>query len=312
MGAGAEFLSGLALSRGDLDRAATARADPDLLPSALADPATRVAPVRRDSMPVAARGGLALRPPVPADARRVAFFLGYANSGERTAYVGVIEPGDPQPGWSTLRQVGALLDDRDAGIFTTSLALANWHRAHGYCSRCGAATEPAQAGWVRRCGACGGEHFPRTDPAVIMSVVDDEERLLLGRGVSWPPNQYSVLAGFVEPGESFEAAVVREVLEESGVLVADVRYLGNQPWPFPTSIMVGVTARAVTTALRHDPDEMAEVRWVTRDEYAGYLRDGSIRVPGGISIARRLIERWMGARLEDVAGRAVAEGFRPK
>ncbi len=315
MSAGAEFLTGLALSRGDLDRAALLRADPELLAKMLAEPATRVAALRRDTMAVADVGGLATRAPVPQDASRLAFFLGVVHSRDdagRTAYLGVVEAEEPQPGWSTLRQVGAVLGDRDAGIFTTTLALANWHRAHGFCSRCGAATEPVLAGWVRRCGTCGSEHFPRTDPAVIMSVIDDDERLLLGRGVSWPPNQYSVLAGFVEPGESFEAAVVREVLEESGVLVDDVRYLGNQPWPFPTSIMVGVTARAVTTQLRHDPDEMAEVRWVTREEYAGYLRDGSIRVPGGISIARRLIERWLGTRLEDAAGRPVVEGFRPR
>ncbi|MGV1007059.1 MAG: NAD(+) diphosphatase [Dermatophilaceae bacterium] len=319
MSAGMEFLSGLALSRGDLDRAGALRSDPSLLARLLADPTTRVAVVRHDTMVVSAEGELTLRSPVPQDRDRLACFLGLGDApgqgapgAGRTAYVAVIEPTDPTAGWQTLRQAGARLGERDAGIFTTALALANWHRTHGHCARCGAPTDPVQAGWVRRCASCGGEHFPRTDPAVIMSVVDDDERLLLGRGLSWPPNQYSVLAGFVEPGESFEAAVAREVLEESGVLVTDVRYLGNQPWPFPTSIMIGVTARAVTTRLRHDPDELAEVRWVTRAEYAGYLRDGSIRVPGGISIARRLIERWVGAPLEQVAGRAVVEGFRPR
>ncbi len=314
MGGRTELLSGLLLARGDLDRAALERRDPMLLPTVLADPATRVAPLRRDTMPVGADGRLALRVPEPQDDGRLAFFLGRdpgPGPSERAAYVGVVEPEDPEAQWSTLRQAGAHLADRDAGIFTTTLALANWHQVHGHCARCGVGTEPAQAGWVRRCPACGGEHFPRTDPAVIVSVVDARSRLLLGRGSAWPPNQYSVLAGFVEPGESFEAAAVREVQEESGVSITDVRYLGSQPWPFPSSVMVGVTARALTTELLTDPDELAEVRWVTRSEFAGYLRDRAIRVPGGISIARRLIEHWFGARLEQVAGPALLEGFRP-
>ena len=164
---------------------------------------------------------------------------------------------------------------------------------------------------MRRCPADGSEHFPRTDPAVIVSVIDADGRLLLGRGLGWPEGQYSVLAGFVEPGESFEAAVVREVAEESGVRIAEVRYLGSQPWPFPCSIMIGCTARATTTELAPDSTEMAEVRWVSRPGYAALLRDGSIRVPGGISIARRLIERWLGTSVEEAAGRPVVEGWRP-
>lgn len=309
MAAGDEFLSGLTLSRGDLDRAAPRRADPRLLAATLGKPTTLVAALRRDTMAITPDCRLALRPAEPDDAGRLTFFLGTAG---RTAYLGVVEEADPGSSWSTLRQVGTRLDDREAGIFTTTLALANWHRNHTFCSRCGEPTGAVQAGWVRQCSSCGREHFPRTDPAVIVSVIDDEERLLLGQGIGWPSNQYSVLAGFVEPGESFEAAVAREVFEESGIVVADVRYLGNQPWPFPNSIMIGATARAETTRLRHDPDEMAEVRWVTRQEYAGYLRDGTIRVPGGISIARRLIERWLGADLRETAGRPLVEGFRPK
>ncbi|MBK6440564.1 MAG: NAD(+) diphosphatase [Actinomycetales bacterium] len=219
--------------------------------------------------------------------------------------------GDADSGWRTLRAVGAHLSDRDAAVATTLLALANWHRGHEHCERCGGPTEPATAGWVRRCTRDGSEHFPRLDSSVIMSVIDADERLLLGRGVTWPENQFSVLAGFVEPGESLEAAVVREVLEEAGVQVADVRYLGSQPWPFPSSLMLGFTARAITTDLTHDPAEMAEVRWVTREEYAALLRSGAIRVPGSISIARRLIERWLGEDVETVAGGPVVEGWRP-
>ncbi|MFZ1286573.1 MAG: NAD(+) diphosphatase, partial [Candidatus Phosphoribacter sp.] len=213
--------------------------------------------------------------------------------------------------WRTLRAVGSRLRPLDASIVTTLQALAHWHNTHSRCPRCGAETEPVQGGWVRRCVSDGSDHFPRTDPSVIMSVIDDAGRLLLGRTIGWPDNQFSVLAGFVEPGESLEQAVVREVAEESGVEVTAVRYLGSQPWPFPASLMLGFTARAVTTDLHPEPTEMAEVRWVTRAEYAALLRGGEIRVPGEISIARRLIERWLGDDVDAVAGRPVLEGWRP-
>lgn len=276
-------LGGLALAHGDLDRAADRRADPAYLPGLLADPATRVVALRGDRIAVAeAAEGLVLVPraPTPADADRLSVFLGVlpaglpGQPGERgepgqTAYLGVVEDDEPGEGWANLRAAGLRLADRDAAIVTTLLALANWHRTHGHCPRCGAPTEPVAAGWVRRCPVDGTEHFPRTDPSIIVSVVDEAGRLLLGRGVQWPENQFSVLAGFVEPGESLETAVAREVLEESGVHVTHVRYLGSQPWPFPGSLMLGFTARAVTTQLRHDPEEMAEVRWVSRGEYAG-------------------------------------------
>jgi NAD+ diphosphatase len=181
-------------------------------------------------------------------------------------------------------------------------ALANWHVAHQFCPRCGAPTEPEQAGWIRRCTRDSSEHYPRTDPAVIMAVVDDDDRLLLGRNAQWPEGRFSVLAGFVEPGESFEAAVVREVDEEVGIAVTDVTYLGNQPWPFPSSDMIGFRARATTTELRPDQVEMAEARWFTRDDYTQALRDKTIRTPSGISIAQRLIEHWLGRRVADVIG----------
>lgn len=327
-----EPLPGLVLARAALDRAGDRRADPDLLTDLLADPATRVVAIRGERMQVL-RGDntndntndhtpdtLAVRAPVPADADRLVFFLGLlagaADGGGDAAYLGVVESAPTSdsppldPSWRTLRQCGAVLNDVDAGIFTTTQALANWHATHRFCGRCGSPTIPVLGGWVRRCQTDGSEHFPRTDPAVIVSVIDDAGRLLLGRGVSWPENQYSVLAGFVEPGESFEAAVVREVFEESGVRVTDVRLLGDQPWPFPSSIMVGATARAVTTELRHDPHEMAEVRWVTRQEYAALLRSDAIRVPGSISIAKRIIERWLGDTIEAVAGRPLTPGWR--
>lgn len=302
-----DILADLALSRTSLDRAGHERRDPELLGRLLGDPTTRVATVRGDRMRVhwaAGTPSLELRPPAQEDLARLAVFLG--RGADSTAYVAVVEdPSEDEadaeaPEWATLRQVGAALDDTDAGIFTAGLALANWHRSHPRCSRCGAATEPEQGGWIRRCVVEGSEHYPRTDPAVIMSVIDPAGRLLLGRSPGWPERNYSVLAGFLEPGESLEAAVAREVEEEVGIAVTEVRYLGNQPWPFPSSLMVGFETHTTTTDLRLDPAEISDAVWVTRDEYRDLLRSGQIRVPTGISIAKRIIEHWLGETVESV------------
>jgi len=304
----ADVLTRLALSRGTLDRAGHRRHDPDLVSALLADPATRVAVIVGDTMEVvddprtSTGRSLALRSPVPADADRLVVFLGEeATGGAPAAYLAVV--GNPteagEGGWQTLRIAGLHLGDRDAGIFTTAQALANWHAAHPFCPRCGAPTTPELAGWTRRCVREGSEHYPRTDPAVIMAVVDDDDRLLLGRGAQWPEGRFSVLAGFVEPGESFEAAVAREVAEEVGVTVTDVTYLGNQPWPFPSSDMIGFHARALGTELTLDPAEIAEARWVSRESYVESLRAGELRTPSGISIAQRIIEHWLGQTIED-------------
>lgn len=315
-----ETLEDLALARSSLDRVAHERRRPEVIRELLDDPRTRVAEVRGDRMRVAAPGRpsrdgsleLALRSPEDADRGRLAVHLGRDRDG--TAYVGVVGDtpesldgstfdGVEADGWLTLRQAGEALGARDAGVFTTALALANWHGVHRFCPRCGAATEPVEAGWVRRCVRDGSEHYPRTDPAVIMSVVDPHDRLLLGRGAHWPEGRFSVLAGFVEPGESFEAAVAREVAEEVGIAIESARYLGNQPWPFPSSVMIGFAATTRDTELTIDPVEMAEARWVEREEYRALLRDGSIRTPSGISIAKRIIERWLGQTVESVVER---------
>jgi NAD+ diphosphatase len=315
-------LADLALARSGLDRVAHERARPSVIEELLGDPATRVVELRGDRLPVRARAdaredlALQLRSPVEADRAGLGLHLGRGPDG--TAYVGVVstQPA-PEPGaddgssghetWLTLRQAGEALDARDAGLFTTALALANWHATHGHCPRCGAETVPTQAGWVRRCVRDGSEHYPRTDPAVIMSVIDPADRLLLGRGAHWPEGRFSVLAGFVEPGESFEAAVAREVAEEVGIRIGDARYLGNQPWPFPSSLMVGYAATTSETELRPDPAEIAEARWVTREEYRDLLSSNEIRTPSGISIAKRIIEHWLGATVESVAGPSVVD-----
>lgn len=222
-------LRGLLLCTDGLDRAAHVRDDPTLIGGLLAVPATRVVAVRADRVLVGSDDRLVYRSPEASDADRLTIFLGREphsdgrepdGDGERTAYLGVVEQptaGDGDNGWRTLRAVGAQLSDRDAAVATTLIALANWHRGHEHCERCGGPTQPVTAGWVRRCVRNGDEHFPRMDSSVIMSVIDADDRLLLGRGVTWPENQFSVLAGFVEPGESLEAAVVREAFEEAGV-----------------------------------------------------------------------------------------------
>jgi NAD+ diphosphatase len=316
---GGDHLRDLALARSGLDRVAHERARASILEELLGDPATRVVELRGERLAVRAGAAqelaLQLRAPVEADHARLGLHLGRGPDG--TAYLGVVSPepapeqsgqhGSGSPTWLTLRQAGETLAARDAGLFTTALALANWHATHRHCPRCGAETEPTQAGWVRRCVRDGSEHYPRTDPAVIMSVIDRDDRLLLGRGAHWPEGRFSVLAGFVEPGESFEAAVAREVAEEVGIRIDDARYLGNQPWPFPSSLMVGYAATTSDTDLRPDPGEIAEARWVTRGEYRDLLSSKTIRTPSGISIAKRLIEHWLGATVESVAGPSVVD-----
>jgi NAD+ diphosphatase len=183
-----------------------------------------------------------------------------------------------------------------------AVGLANWHATHRHCPRCGAPTVVEQAGFVRRCPADGSEHSPRTDPAIIVLVTDASGDLaLLGSSGRWGPGRFSTLAGFVEPGEAAEGAVVREVLEESGVAIGEVTYLGSQPWPFPSSLMLGFTARAL------DPDavpqgdgvEIVEARWFSRAQVLAGIADGSLGLPPAVSIARRLIEHWFGAELPE-------------
>lgn len=215
---------------------------------------------------------------------------------------GIAPPAPEAATWLDLRAVGHLLDDTDAGILTCAVALANWHAAHSRCARCGSGTEPAQAGWARTCRGCGVEHYPRTDPAVIMAVVDDADRILLGRQARWPEKRFSTLAGFVEPGESLEAAVRREVVEEAGVLVGEVVYRGSQPWPFPSSLMLGFRAAAQTTEITVDGEELAQARWWTREELALDLATGELLLPPAVSIARRLIEDWYGGPLTGGGG----------
>ena len=195
----------------------------------------------------------------------------------------------------TLRQIGAELSDEEAGLAVHAIALSHWHSSHPRCSRCGAATKLDFGGSVRVCEVDGSQHHPRTDPAVIVLVRDEDDRLLLGRQHSWAPGRFSNFAGFVEPGESFEQCVLREVEEESGLLVHSVHYLGSQPWPFPASIMIAYEAMTsdVSTA-RPDGEEIVEIKWFTREAMKEAVISGEISLPPRISVSRRMIEYWYG------------------
>ncbi|GAA2719383.1 NAD(+) diphosphatase [Cellulomonas aerilata] len=199
--------------------------------------------------------------------------------------------------WSHLRQVGAAMPGRDAGLGVTAVALAAWHRTHRCCPRCGTPTVVAHAGWVRHCPTDGTDQYPRTDPAVIMAIVDADDRLLLGHAAHWPERRFSTLAGYVEPGESLEQAVRREVDEEVGVTVGEVAYRGSQPWPFPASLMLAFRGTATSTDLRPDGVEVTEARWFTRAELADAAAAGDVLLPMRASIARALIEEWAGTEL---------------
>jgi NAD+ diphosphatase len=199
-------------------------------------------------------------------------------------------------GWHDLRELGADLDDLEAGLLAQAIGILEWHARARFSPLSGAATTIERAGWVQRDPVTGAELFPRTDPAVIMLVHDGGDRCVLGRQAVWPPGRFSVLAGFVEPGESAEGAVAREVFEEVGVHVTDVRYVASQPWPFPQSLMLGFTARLDGDAtLRLDPTEIEEARWFTRDELRS--GDGPRALPPPVSIARNIIDRWVAGEI---------------
>jgi NAD+ diphosphatase len=198
-----------------------------------------------------------------------------------------------------LRLAGPVLSARDAGLFTTASAVLNWYRVGKFCAKCGTEVDVIKAGWASLCPGCGREEYPRTDPAVICLVHDDRgvngENVLLARGTPWPPGRLSVLAGFVEAGESLEDCVKREIAEEVGVAVRDVRYLGNQPWPFPRSLMIGFTAVADHDApLRPADGEIAEAHWISRTQVRAILagEDDSFRLPGLPSIANVMVRSW--------------------
>lgn len=321
----------LPLARAGVDRAAHRRTEDGLLDRLAATPTTRVLVIadgRLATLTDAGATSLDLRSPAearaaladrPADADPpLALFLGSDDDVDYVAWVVAETPGGAVDlegvpagradagaagapgaarGWSVLRDVGHALPDRDAGLAAAAVGLAAWHERHPRCARCGGPTTPSSAGWTRTCTADGSDHYPRTDPAVIMAVVDADDRLLLGHAAHWPARRFSTLAGYVEPGESLEAAVRREVGEEVGVEVGEVEYRGSQPWPFPASLMLAFVAHASSTALAVDGVEVTEARWFTRDELGDAVRTGEVLLPMRTSVARALIEEWFGGPL---------------
>ncbi|MBN1093748.1 NAD(+) diphosphatase [Blastococcus sp. TML/M2B] len=287
------------LSRVAHDRAHLARA----LPDPTGGRPVRVLTVdRHRAVPVRETpGGPELlwdeRPELPTGA----IFLGEADGvpyaavrGERALTVS----GRPVDSWAGLRDLGTVLGDLDAGLLVQAIGMVEWHERNRFSPLTGAPTTVERAGWVQHDPTTGTDIFPRTDPAVIMLVHDGAGNVVLGRQAIWPPGRYSVLAGFVEPGESLEAAVAREVAEEVGLQVTDVRYVGSQPWPFPQSLMLGFVARAESAGeLVLDPTEIEEAHWFSREQLlAG---DGLSALPPAVSIARNIIDRWLTGEFDD-------------
>ncbi len=269
-----------------LDRAGPHRRDEAWLAARLADPATRVLAASEAGVVVAGeRPRLFAVDELPEGLELV--LLGVDGDGHA---VFAADPGDELPGERRgLRDLAPLLSQAEGGMVAHAAGMLNWHRRHRFCANCGAPTVAREAGYVRVCPVCGSQHHPRTDPVVIM-LVTDGDRALLGRQAQWPTGRYSALAGFVEPGESLEEAVAREVGEEAGVRVADVRYRSSQPWPFPTSLMLGFSAQWAGGEPAVRDDELEDVGWFTREAIVG----GDVLLPPPTAIARRLIDEWLG------------------
>ena len=308
------LLHDLALARSTVDRCAHLRKDSEAMSQAWLDMSSRVIPVHRGSAPTTPENELIyFSSTAIADTTPVAFLGQESGVSYFCAFVdqGFVDQHGPES-WRHLRVIGASLSARDAGLMAAGVALANWHDTHMRCSRCGEHTSLTDAGWTRTCPADQSVHFPRTDPAVIMLITDHQDRVLLARQVHWQVGWLSVLAGFVEAGESAEAAVVREIAEEAGVMVDphSVRYLGSQPWPFPNSLMLGYQARVSAQYLSDDfnlsddrieltvdGQEIAHAQWFSRAELLEASRSGEIHLPPPVSIAHRLIVNWLGEPL---------------
>lgn len=317
-------LGNLPLSRQEIDRDHEARSRPELFAELWADPRTRILPMNRGR--ALAHPNFASRPALalievrdlPVDsgaAGSVRVYLGLSLGDTNPepagtplvlvvlddAHADALEPDEAR--WLNLRTVATSLSSRDAGAFVESLAIAGWHASHTHSPRSGAPTTIEKGGWVRRDPELGIELFPRTDMAIIVGIVDAQDRILLGSNALWESNRFSLLAGFVEPGESLEAAALREVFEESGVRIKNPQYLGSQPWPFPASLMVGFTAEVdpdfAESALVPDGEEILDLRWFSREEL-GDPANGII-LPGPASIAHSILTRWYGGELPQAA-----------
>jgi NAD+ diphosphatase len=290
------------LGRAGVDRAAHLRADDEWLQAAWEHPASKAIVIDRGRARV--EGDHLVWTPTAQAPLGERFFLGVPEGAAPGCGLFAVAAALPDGvSAATLRDVGAELSDDEAGLLAHAAALSQWHARHRHCPICGAPTVVAMGGHVRRCVVDGTEHHPRTDPAVIMLVTDAADRALLGRQASWPVGRMSTLAGYVEAGETLEHAVVREVAEEVGVTVDDVRYVASQPWPFPSSLMLAFTARASSTAITVDGAEISEARWFSRQELAAAIADGTLLLPMRASVAFYLIDGWFGGGLDGAAVR---------
>ena len=292
MGHTVRMLDNLALGRGELDRLAHLRGDAEWFATACAAPDTFIVGVSGGSV-VADETALRNVRELAVDPAEAALI---GSAGGRL-FIALMR--DDLADARSLREIGASLSDDEASVATAAVALHQWHRTHTHCPRCGAPTSNALAGWERHCTVDGSAHYPRTDPAVIVVITDAADRILLARQQVWPERRFSLVAGYVEPGETAEHAVAREVLEEVGITLGPPQFLGSQPWPFPASLMLCYEAPALDTEIRVDGVEIAQAQWLTRDELSRSLADGSLLLPSQVSVARRAIERWFGAPLAD-------------
>ena len=284
-----------------LDRASTERKDSDWVSARLHDVGSRVIAAGDDGVLVAGADAPQLvRAQVREDQLPEPILLGL--DGDAALFALDVETLAPDAQrqavdghrFMSLREAGALMAPAEAGLAAYVMALLNWHRRHRFCANCGNATDVAEAGYSRHCPRCGANHFPRTDPVVIMTVEHDD-RMLLGRRAGWPPGRLSVLAGFVSPGESAEEAVTREVQEESGIIARDPVFVASQPWPFPASLMLGFHAVSDGGEPRVTDDELDEVGWYPRSAILEAINGGDpgFQLPPPVSIARFLIDRWV-------------------
>lgn len=288
----------IAFAGSPLDRAEGLRRDDTALARVAADPAARwllFDQLKPLMLGDGGRSGIAWfeRPALAEGAP--AIFLGFEGGAPRFAAAGTAPP-DSEAYPIDARAAAMHGPSPDLGIIAQARSLLEWHAAHPFCACCGGATTLARGGVLRRCGGCAAEHYPRVNPVVIMLVADGE-RVLLGRGPNMPPGFLSALAGFVEPGESLEEAVRREIAEEAGITVGEMRYVASQPWPFPSSLMLGFHADAATTAITIDPNEIEEARWVTAaDLVAAFRGEADFHLPPPLAIAHHLVVRWLETR----------------
>jgi len=280
------------------DRWGPHRSDEAFIEKVWADAAALVVPFSGSRFGAARRRPVWVSPGEAPEGTRI--LLGIGVDGPRFAVLGARDL-EAAPGieWIGLREAFGSVDESELALLVHAVGLAEWHHAYRHCPRCGGELRSREAGHVLRCVDCSRDQFPRTDSAVIMLITDSEDRALLGRQPSWPEGRWSTLAGFVEPGETLETAVRREVFEEVGVTVGEVTYAGSQPWPLPASLMLGFTGNALSTDIQVDGQEIQAARWWSREEALAGAQDGTLVVPPGISISRSLITTWYG---EDLPG----------